>query len=95
MRKEPVAAILIHIVIKIKCILTLNQHYTEHANRIKCAIQVISKWSGHFQHWTLLLITIAFATFEGSRLPHEYFLWLQSPPGNYRLIRSRPLVHYL
>ena len=39
MRKEPVA----DTVIKIKCILTLNQHYTEHANRIKCAIQAISK----------------------------------------------------
>ena len=45
--------LLIHNVIKIKCILTLNQHYTEHANRIKCAFQAISKWSEHIQHGTV------------------------------------------
>ena len=92
MRKEPVAANTFNVT-KIKCILPLNQHYTEHANRIQCAIQAISKWSEHIQHWTLLLITITMATSDGSWLPHEYFLWLQSPPGNYWLIRSRPPVH--
>ena len=59
--------LLIHNVIKIKCLLTLHQHYTDnHAGRIKGAIQAISKRSEHILHWTLVLITITMATSEGS-----------------------------
>ena len=50
--------LLVHSVIKIICMLTLHQHYTEQ----HFTIQAISKWSDHIQDWTLLLMTITMAS---------------------------------
>ena len=60
--------LLIHNVIKIKCILTLNQHYTEHANRIKYAIQAISKWSQWLQiYFQLLSLSLSYQSYRFNR----------------------------